>query len=81
MLADALNWGDLAAKASSADYVFDSEFDLLAEFMPDSSIIGAPGSLLGLGARGWPSKLIPVSLRRVRSSETPTLLINGNIDV
>ena len=81
MLADALNWGDLAAKASSADYVFSPGFDPLSEFMPDSSIIGAPGSLLGIGAKGWPSKLIPDSLRQVRYSETPTLLINGNIDV
>ena len=81
MLADALNWGDLAAKASSADYVFEPGTDLISEFLPDSSIIGAPGSLLGIGSKGWPSKLIPDSLRRVHYSETPTLLINGNIDV
>lgn len=81
MLAGALNWGDLAAKASSADYVFEPGKDLIAEFMPDMSIIGAPGSLLGIGARGWPAKLIPDSLRRVNYSDTETLLINGNIDV
>lgn len=81
MLADALNWGDLAAKAASADYVFESGIDLLAEFMPENSIIGAPGTLLGIGSRGWPAKLIPDSLRNVHYSETPTLLINGNLDV
>ena len=49
--------------------------------MPENSIIGAPGSLLGIGSRGWPAKLIPDSLRRVHYSETATLLISGNIDV
>lgn len=81
MLADALNWGALAPKASSVDYVFESGIDLVSEFMPENSIIGAPGTLLGIGSRGWPTKLIPNSLRRVHYSETPTLLINGNIDV
>jgi len=82
LIADALNcWGDLASKAASADYVFESEDDLLAEFMPENSIIGAPGTLLGIGSRGWPAKLIPDSLRKVHYSETATLLINGNIDV
>lgn len=81
MLSDALIWGDLAAKASSADYDFAPNLDLMKEFMPENSIIGAPGTLLGIGALGWPANHIPDSLRRVRYSETPTLLINGNIDV
>ena len=68
MLADALNWGDLVAKSASADYVFEPEIDLLAEFMPGNSIIGAPGTLLGIGSRGWPAKLIPDSLRKVHYS-------------
>ena len=71
----------LPQKSASADYVFESEDDLLAEFMPENSIIGAPGTLLGIGSRGWPAKLIPDSLRKVHYSETATLLINGNIDV
>ena len=81
LLPDALNWGDIAAKAASADYVFEPGIDLLAEFIPENSIIGAPGTLLGIGSRGWPAKLIPDSLRKVHYSETATLLINGNIDV
>jgi len=81
MLSDALLWGDLAAKARSADYDFHPKQNPLGEFMPDNSIIGAPGSLLGIGAMGWPAKLIPDSLRKVQYSSTPTLLINGNIDV
>lgn len=81
MLSDALLWGDLAAKSRSADYDFHPKQNPLDEFMPDNSIIGAPGSLLGIGAMGWPAKLIPDSLRKVQYSKTPTLLINGNIDV
>ena len=81
MLKDALLWGDLISKASSADYDFDPDLDVMKEFMPDNSIIGAPGTLLGIGAVDWPSKLIADSLRTVQYSETNTLLINGNIDV
>ena len=81
MLKDALLWGDLAAKATSADYDFEHNLDVMKEFMPENSIIGAPGAMLGIGFSGWPSKLIPDSLRVVQYSETPTLLINGNIDV
>jgi len=81
MIADAGNWADLASKASSADYNFDRELDLMKEFMPENSIIGASGSLIGIGAQGWPAKLIHDSLRTAKYSETRTLLINGNIDV
>ncbi len=81
MLAGQLLWGDLASKSSSADYDFDPELDLMKEFMPENSIIGAPGTLLGIGALGWPAKRIPDSLRTVQYSDTRTLLINGNIDV
>jgi len=81
MISGALNWGDLASKTVSSDYDYEPEMDLLSEFMPDNSIIGAPGSILGIGARGWPAKLIPDSLRSVKYSKTATLLINGNIDV
>lgn len=81
MLQGQLLWGDLASKSSSTDYDFDPELDLMKEFMPENSIIGAPGSLLGIGAMGWPAKHIPDSLRTVQYSDTRTLLINGNIDV
>lgn len=81
MIAGAMLWGDLASKAASADYDFGQDMNLMDEFMPENSIIGAPGTLLGIGALGWPANLIPDSLRKVNYSETNTLLINGNIDV
>jgi pimeloyl-ACP methyl ester carboxylesterase len=81
MIEGASVWGESAAKAMSADYVFDHDSDPLAEFMPENSIIGAPGSILGIAAvRGWPVKLIADSLRTVIPSDVPTLLISGNID-
>jgi len=43
MLEGATIWGDQAAKAVSADYVFEPGSNPLAEFMPSNSIIGAPG--------------------------------------
>ena len=81
MLEGAAVWGDQAAKAMCADYIFESERDPLAEFMPSNSIIGAPGSIPGVaGAKGWPAKLIADSLRQVQPSDVPTLLISGSID-
>jgi len=82
MVPGASVWGESAAKAVSADYVFAPGSDPYAEFMPPESIIGAPASLLGVAAaQGWPAKVIPDSLRHVRPSDTETLLISGNIDI
>ncbi|MEE9553320.1 MAG: alpha/beta hydrolase, partial [candidate division Zixibacteria bacterium] len=81
MLEGASVWGDQAAKAMCADYIFEPESDPLAEFMPPNSIIGAPGSLLGIAAaKGWPGNIIADSLRHVQPSDVPTLLISGSID-
>ena len=81
MLEGASVWGDQAAKAVCADYIFESDSDPLAEFMPPNSIIGAPGSILGIAAaNGWPANIIADSLRHVQPSDVPTLLISGSID-
>jgi pimeloyl-ACP methyl ester carboxylesterase len=74
-------WGESAAKATSSDYIHDPARDRLAEMFPPGSIIGAPASLLGWGAaKGWPAKLIPEALRRVRPSDVEMLLVSGSID-
>ena len=81
MLEGASVWGDQAAKALCADYIFESDSDPLAEFMPPNSIIGAPGSILGIAAaNGWPANIIADSVRQVQPSDVPTLLISGSID-
>jgi pimeloyl-ACP methyl ester carboxylesterase len=81
MVEGASVWGESAAKAMSSDYHFQPGSNPLAQFMPPGSIIGAPGSTLGIaGANGWPVKRIPDSLLYVHPSDVPTLLISGSID-
>ncbi len=81
MVQGASVWGESAAKAMSSDYIFEPGGDPLADLMPPGSIIGAPGSILGIaGAKGWPAKIIPDSLRQVISSDVETLLISGSVD-
>lgn len=81
MMKGATVWGENAAKATSADYIFETGIDPYDLLMPANSIIGAPGSILGIAAaKGWPSNIIADSLRRIQYSDVPTLLISGNID-
>jgi hypothetical protein len=80
MMPKALNWGDNASKALSADY--DPARDYEAEMMPPGSILGSPMSkLLGvMKYGGWPIKPIPELYRKLQPSEVETLMVNGNID-
>lgn len=74
-------WGDLAAKAVSAD--FDSTRDYCANMDPPWLPLGSPMSKVSwcpLKYGGWPTKLIPEEFRRARPSEVQTLLISGSID-
>ena len=80
MIPKALNWGDNASKALSADY--DPARDYEAEMMPPGSILGSPMSKM-LGAMkygGWPIQPIPEQYRKLQDSEVETLMVNGNID-
>lgn len=73
--------GDSAAKATSADYRLEPDFDLLEATVPPDSIIGASVSILGWAAAlGWPVHTIPDEYLRVQPSDTETLLISGSID-
>lgn len=73
-------WGDLAAKAVSADY--DSTRDYAADMNPSGAIIGSPLSLLQWSSlkNNWPMKLLPDEFRKAQPSEVETLLISGSID-
>ncbi len=80
MMPKALNWGDNASKALSADY--DPARDYEAEMMPPGSILGSPMSKI-LGSMkygGWPIKPIPEEYRKLQDSDVETLMVNGNID-
>jgi pimeloyl-ACP methyl ester carboxylesterase len=80
MMPKALNWGDSASKAFSADY--DPARDYEAEMVPPDSILGSPMSKIlgGLKQGGWPIKLIPEEYRQLQDSDVETLIVNGNID-
>jgi pimeloyl-ACP methyl ester carboxylesterase len=80
MMPNALNWGDNASKALSADY--DPTRDYEREMMPPGSILGSPMSKIlgGLKYGGWPIKLIPEEYRKLQDSDVETLMVNGNID-
>jgi hypothetical protein len=80
MIPKALNWGDNASKAISADY--DPTRDYEAEMVPSGSILGSPRSTT-LGTMkygGWPIKPIPEEYRKLQYSDVETLMVNGRVD-
>ncbi|MCP4284853.1 MAG: alpha/beta hydrolase, partial [Gammaproteobacteria bacterium] len=71
-------WGDLFAKAYSAD--FDPERDY-AELAASDSIMGSPiHQLLWPFTENWSQTLMPEEYRQVQPSDVETLIINGNVD-
>jgi pimeloyl-ACP methyl ester carboxylesterase len=74
-----LVWGDVLAKAGTADY--DRARDYAADMNPPGSILGAPGSLLYFDSMAsWPITPLPAELRGVQPSDVETLLISGSLD-
>lgn len=73
-----ITWGDLAAKAISADY--DSTRNYASEMDPPNSILGSPFSKLLWSLADWPTESIPEEYRKVQNSFVPTLLLSGSID-
>jgi pimeloyl-ACP methyl ester carboxylesterase len=73
-----ITWGDLAAKAISADY--DSTRNYALEMDPPNSILGSPLSKLLWSLADWPTKTIPDEYRKVQHSSVPTLLLSGSVD-
>jgi pimeloyl-ACP methyl ester carboxylesterase len=74
-----LVWGDVLAKAGTADY--DPARDYAADMNPPGSILGSPGSLLYFDSMAsWPITPIPAELRRVQPSDVESLLISGSVD-
>ena len=74
-------WGDMAAKAVSAD------FDSTRDFSVDSDSLKAPlGSPMSkllwcpLKYGHWPTRTIPEEFRKMRRSDVPSLLLSGSLD-
>ncbi len=77
----AFNWGEMYAKAASAD--LDTARNYEVDMSPPDAILGSPLSLLQWGSvdvRRWPIPLLPEELRRVRRSEVQSLLVSGTVD-
>jgi pimeloyl-ACP methyl ester carboxylesterase len=73
-----ITWGDLAAKAISAD--FDTTRNYALEMDPPSSIMGSPFSKLLWSLSDWPTAPIPEEYRKVQPSSVPTLMLSGSVD-
>jgi pimeloyl-ACP methyl ester carboxylesterase len=73
-----ITWGDLAAKAISAD--FDSTRNYAIEMDPPGSILGSPFSKLLWSLADWPTAAIPDEFRKVQQCSVQTLIISGSID-
>ena len=78
MFPSMITWGDLAAKATSAD--FDQTRNYTAEMDPPQSIIGSPFSKLLWSLTEWPTATIPEEFRKTQHSDVETLLLSGSID-
>lgn len=72
-------WGDLLAKGSIDS---DRYAELAPTFAATGESMGSPSDLLYQSfARDWPRASIPREYHRAVRDRTPTLLINGDIDV
>lgn len=78
MFPSMITWGDLAAKAYSAD--FDPVRDYITEMDPPQSILGSPFSKLLMSLGSWPTATIPEEFRKTQGSDVQTLLLSGSID-
>jgi len=78
MFPSMITWGDLAAKALSAD--FNSTRNYATEMDPPNSIIGSPFSKLLWSLGDWPTAPIPEEYRKTQYSNVETLMVSGSID-
>lgn len=78
MFPSMIKWGDLASKASSAD--FDQTRNYTVEMDPPNSILGSPFSKMLWSLEGWPTASIPEEFRKTQNSDTETLMVSGSID-
>ncbi len=74
-------WGDLAAKAVSAD--FDSTRDYCAGMDPSVMPLGSPMTTLlwcPSTYHRWPTEQLPEEFRTLHRSDVETLLLSGSVD-
>jgi pimeloyl-ACP methyl ester carboxylesterase len=74
-------WGDLASKATSAD--FDSSRNYRRDMEPPDMPLGSPMSTLLWGPLSysrWPTQGLHAEFRKPRQSDVETLLLSGSVD-
>lgn len=74
-------WGDMFAKGISADFEKGKDYRVWHRSFDKTTTLGPNYSMLlwGLGEK-WNPYLIPEEYRRLRRSETHTLILSGNLD-
>lgn len=77
-----MTWGDLAAKAVSADFDSSRKYSSNMEPSPGAPLGSPMGQLLWgpLDYGYWPNKQLPAEYRNPQYSDVETLLISGSID-
>ena len=74
-------WGDMLSKGLSADFEPNKNYRTDLKSYDKTTILGPNISLLLWGlADGWNPSLIPEEYRKVRKSDTQTLILSGNMD-
>jgi pimeloyl-ACP methyl ester carboxylesterase len=74
-------WGDMLSKGLSADFEPNKNYRSDLRKYDKTTILGPNISLLLWGlADGWNPALIPEEYRKVRKSDTQTLIVSGNMD-
>lgn len=74
-------WGDMFAKGLSADFEEGKNYREWFRSYDKSTTLGPNYSLLLWGmADGWKPYMIPEEYRKVRKSDTQTLIVSGNLD-
>jgi pimeloyl-ACP methyl ester carboxylesterase len=75
-------WGDTYTKGLSADLEQGKPYRTWLRSMGENTTLGANYSLLLWGvAEDWNTATIPEEYRKLRMSDTPTLVLSGNLDV
>lgn len=81
-MSKSMAWGDLYAKGISADLEPGLDYRSRLRAYTQTTTLGPNYGLLLWGlADAWNATLIPEKYRKTQRSETPTLIVSGNLDV
>jgi pimeloyl-ACP methyl ester carboxylesterase len=74
-------WGDMYSKGASADREFNTNYREILCASDKTTVLGPNMSLVLWGSiEAWNKELIPEEYRKLRVSQTETLIVSGNLD-